>query len=93
MKKTPEEFVTYSEGVAIIELNTPLDISGTKVKSLSMREPSVNDQLAADALGGSDAVKEIHTMANLMDLTPDDIKKLKLRDYKRVQAAYTGFLA
>lgn len=91
MSTEKNEFVEYGDGCANITLSRPLDVSGTKMAALSMREPTVNDQLATDAMKGTDAVKEIATMANLCELTPDDIRKLTLRDYKRVQAAFLGF--
>lgn len=90
MKKP--EYVTYCEGYADITLATPATILGSKVSTLRMREPIVEDQLAADATSGSDAQKEIATFANLCDLAPDDIRKLTMRNYKRVQAAWLGFL-
>lgn len=74
-----------------IELSRPLDIDGAKVSTLTMREPTVADQLAASEGGGSDAVQEINLVANLCQVTPADIKKLPLRDYKKVQGALVGF--
>lgn len=81
-----------SEGYTDIELSRPLDVDGAKITKLRMREPTVADQLAADEIKGSDAQKEIQTFANLLEIAPDDLKKLSLRDYKKVQAAFTGFL-
>ena len=56
------------------------------------REPTVGDQLVADEMKGSEAAKEIATLANLCQVAPDDIKRLTLKDYKRLQAAFLGFL-
>lgn len=81
-----------SEGYTDIQLSRPLDVDGAKVSVLRMREPTVADQLAADEIKGTDAQKEIQTFANLLEIAPDDLKKLSLRDYKKVQAAFTGFL-
>lgn len=74
-----------------IELETGVDIDGTKVKALTMREPTVADQLAASEVKGSNAQQEITLIANLCEITPDDVKKLTLRDYRKVQEAFAGF--
>lgn len=91
--KEAKDFVTYGDdGTATIELSRPFEVSGVKLSVISMREPTVGDQLAQDAMKGGDAAKEITTMANLCEIAPDDIKRLPMRDYKRVQAAFLGFI-
>lgn len=74
-----------------ISLSTPLDINGAEVKALRMREPTVSDQLAADMIKGGDSAKEVQLFANLCEINPDDIKKLTLKDYRRVQDAFLFF--
>jgi hypothetical protein len=81
-----------ADGCVDIELSRPIKIDGAAVTALRMREPTVNDQLVMDAKGGSDAQKELAMMANLCAVTPDDLKQLTLRDYKRVQKVFLGFL-
>lgn len=80
-------------GFVDVTLSRPLEIDGTEVKALRMREPTVADQLAADEYKGGNAAKEIYTLANLCEVSPDDIKKLSLKDYKRLQEAFLGFIA
>lgn len=75
-----------------IKLTSPLAIAGADVKALRMREPTVADQLASEEAKGSDSAKEIAMLSNLCEISPDDIKRLTLRDYKKVQAAFLGFL-
>jgi len=82
--------ITYGDGFADIELTREAEIGGVKVKQLRMREPSVEDQLVANAMKGSDLDKDIGYFANLCGVTPDDIKRLPLRSYKRVQDAFFG---
>lgn len=76
-----------------IELSSALEIDGAQIKSVRMREPTVGDQLASDEVKGSDAAKEIAMFANLCEIAPADIKRLTLRDYRKLQQAYTDFLA
>lgn len=76
-----------------IQLAKAIDIDGAQVKFLRMREPTVGDQLAMDKIQGSDADKELAMIANLCMVKPADLHQLSLRDYKKVQAAFVGFLA
>lgn len=89
--KTPD-YIKEGEGFVDIELSRGLQIGAAKVGTVRMREPTVNDQLAADASKGTDAEKELAMMANLCELAPADIKAMPLRDYKRLQTAYLGFI-
>ena len=74
-----------------IQLEKGTEIDGANVMVLTMREPTVADQLAAAEIKGTDALKEVTLIANLCDVSPDDIKRLSLRDYYKVQAAYADF--
>lgn len=80
-------------GYVDIELSRPIEIDGAQVTALRMREPTVADQLLLDEMKGSDATKEVTLVANLCEVTQDDIKRLTLRDYRKVQKAFSGFTA
>lgn len=86
------DFISEGEGFVDITLSRPLEIGGTKVSTVRMREPTVDDQLAADRAKGTDAEKEIAMMANLAEISPDDIKRMPLKDYKRLQLGFMGFI-
>ena len=75
-----------------VELSRSLEIDGASVKTLRLREPTVGDQLASDEAKGSEATKEIVMLANLCQIAPDDIKRLTLKDYKKLQTAFLSFL-
>lgn len=87
-----KDYITETDSGVVIALNKPLEIDGAKVTALSMREPTVADQLAASKAKGDDAEREILLLANLCTITPEDVRRLTLRDYKRAQEAFTGFL-
>lgn len=74
-----------------VELSRPLEIDGTKVSKLRMREPTVGDQIAVQKMKGDDTDKELAMMANLCEITPEDVQKLTLRDFRRLQEAFLGF--
>ena len=79
-------------GYIDVALSRPMVIDGAQVKALRMREPTVADQLASEEMKGSDSAREIAMLANLCEVSPDDIKRLTLKDYKKLQAAFLGFL-
>lgn len=79
-------------GYIDIELGKSLEIDGAKIAAIRMREPTVGDQLAMDEMKGSDAAKEISLFANLCEISPSDIKRLTLKDYKQLQKAFANFM-
>lgn len=56
--------------------------------TLTMREPTVADQLAAK---GDGQMAEISLVGNLCGLAPDEIKAMTSRNYLRVQAGLKHF--
>lgn len=74
-----------------IKLAKAIDIDGVAIATLVMREPTVDDQLSATKSKGDDAEREITLFANLCEVSPAEIRKLSLRDYKRVQRAFVDF--
>lgn len=90
--KKPEYLKHNDDGSVDITLSKPAEFGGVKTSTVRMREPTVGDQEVASEMSGSDASREIAIFANLCDLAPDDIRKMPLRDYKRLQTAYLGFM-
>lgn len=88
----PEWLKELDDGSLEITLAKPLDVDGTKVAALVMREPTVADQLAASEAKGSDAAREITMFANLCEMSPADIQGMSLRNYGRVQKAFMDFM-
>lgn len=89
----PEYLVEHEDGSITVKLLRGLDLDGTKVTALKMREPDVSDQLIADATKGSDLVKENTLIANLAGITVEQARKLKSKDYKRTQDALRHFMS
>lgn len=91
---TERDYLTYGDsGECKIDLIGGLTmVSGVTVSSLTMREPTVEDQIVHDEMKGSDALREVTMFANLCEVAPDDIRKLSLKNYRRLQEAYAGFL-
>jgi hypothetical protein len=84
-----KDYIQEEEGNNKIELSRAYG----GIQHVDMREPTVQDLLSAEmqAKGKSDAEQEITMFANLCEITPDFIKGLGLKDYKRLQASYRLF--
>ena len=80
------------DGSMQIKLSKGYQFDGAKADYLVMREPTVGDNLAADSMGGSNAEKEVRMLANLCMVTPDQIKGLAIRDYRRLAEAFANFI-
>ncbi len=87
------QFITEGDGFADIKLSRPVEMNGAKVSQLRMREPTVGDQERAGDSGGSDTQREIMLFSSLCEVSPDDIRNMGMRDYMRLQQAYTLFIA
>ncbi len=84
------DFITENpDGTATIALTRPHQLGGATTDKVTMREPTVGDQLAASK--GTPAQNEVALFANLCEVAPDEIKALPLRDYRRLQDAYMLF--
>lgn len=92
MTKPVPDYIEMLDGKAVITLSREADIGGAKVKTLTMREPTVDDQIAAEKLGTTGEADK-HYMANLCMVTPADVGRLPLRDFKRLREAFDFFTA
>lgn len=92
MSTKKPEWLADGNGFTDITLSKPASFNGVQTASVRMREPTVGDQEVASEMSGSDASREIAVFANLCSLAPEDIRKLPLREYKRLQTAYLAFI-
>ncbi len=89
-KKKTDWVKLNEDGSVIVTLSRPIEINGAKVSALTMREPTVEDHLAAEGTKGSDLAKEVSMFANLCIVAPADIRRLPHRDYMRLTTAYSA---
>ncbi len=90
-EQTMPEYLTETEEGLQIELAKAVELDGAETKTVTMREPTVQDQLDVQATKGSEAHREVTLMANLCSLTPDQVKAMTMRNYRRLQAALEVF--
>lgn len=94
MTKKPDWITENADGSVSIDFTgMPVNVDGTDVTSLTMREPTVQDQLAVDAIsqksGAGEA--EVALFGNLLELSPEVVRGLTLRRYSRLQTAFGFF--
>lgn len=82
---------TLQTGSINIKLASGMNLDGAKVMEVTMREPTVDDQMNVQG-HGTEAEQEVKLIANLCMVTPQDIRSLTLRDYTKVKAAFMGFI-
>lgn len=85
------EWMKEGDGFVDVTLSRPADMGGVKMTTLRMREPTVEDSMAASDKDGSDAEREVFAIACLVEQAPEHLRKLSLRDFKRLQVAYLSF--
>jgi hypothetical protein len=76
---------------AKIELDFPITISGVEVSHLVMRRPKVRDIMAAQKAGGSEAEMGVALVANLCEITPDDVLELDGSDWDKCEVQVQAF--
>ncbi len=81
-----------ADGSVTIGLTRGFVRDGAQINAVTMREPTVGDQIAAEAAGATNAAREIALFGALCQLTPAEVTSIKMKDYGRLQVAYRGFL-
>ncbi len=78
-----------------IKLQYPITTKdGNKLERLCMRRPKVRDQvLALKSEKDSEYEAEIAMFANLCDIDPATVMEMDIKDYRKMQDAYSDFLS
>lgn len=72
-----------------ITLSNAINVSGVETRVLSMREPSVEDMLTIKKLAKVPEEQELSLFSNLCEVSPESIRALKWRDYRKLQKAFS----
>jgi len=86
-----KDYLKEGDGFVDITLAREVTVAGAKLAQLRMREPTVRDLEASQSRGGTEAEQEVAMFANLLEIAPDDVRGLSLKNYIRVQAAFRLF--
>ncbi len=74
-----------------IQLLRPVEAGGSKLESVSLREPSALDVEMAWKHSG-EMTRMVHLAATLAELSPDEVRALKSIDFMRVVQVVGAFL-
>ena len=74
-----------------LDLEFSIDVEGTTVRQLTMRRPTVRDQLGYEEGKGSEARRVVNMLANLCEVSPDTILQLDNSDFARLSKILEGF--
>jgi len=87
----PDYIKDTGDGFADVMLARPAKIGGADVGVIRMREPTVRDLEAAQDAKMTEAGKEVFLLSNLCTITPDEVRAMTTRNYKRLQTAFSFF--
>ncbi len=77
-----------------IKLATPIEINGVKSNTLTLREPTVGDSLDVHKLEpNDDDLREVLMLARLAEVSPEDLKRMSMKDFRRLQKGYLRLVA
>ncbi|MDE4537667.1 phage tail assembly protein [Pseudomonas sp. ITEM 17296] len=86
-------WLNIEDGRAVVSLSVPLDVYGEARQALTMRSPTVSEDLMVGLqVGDNDEQRELLMLGSLCELTEDQLTALQVRDYKRLQRAYKELL-
>lgn len=83
--KLPDYITENPDHSLTVRLERGVTIHGTFRETLTMREWSVADQRAVKKMDFDEG--ELHLIANLAEIAPEDLNPLAMRDYDRLQVA------
>jgi hypothetical protein len=76
-----------------VTLEYPFEFEGQTIKTLSLRRPTVGDNLAVQKAAATDAEREIRLLANLAEVAPEALHRMDLKDYGKLQTTLASFLS
>jgi len=65
---------------------------GAMTDTITMREPTVGDEINAQETAPKESLVQITLFANLCDLTLDELKQISSKDGQKIAEAYNSFL-
>ena len=84
---------------ATVDLIFPITDNGVQYKTITLRRPTVDDTLTADALNrvsgdsGTDAQEELILFSRLCGMSLLALRQLDLIDYRNLSKAFKSFFA
>ncbi|WP_404938402.1 phage tail assembly protein [Pseudomonas atacamensis] len=88
-KKPLPSWLSLSDAGVTVTMKGAVNIGGVVTDRVTMRAPTVRDDLAAVAAGkGDSSVYELNLLCSLLEATEPELKAFSMRNYKRLLAGY-----
>ena len=75
-----------------IKLKHPITVDGREVTEINLRRPKVRDLERVDKVDGPIA-KAVTLIADLAEISPDQVRELDAGDFTAIEAAVSDFLS
>ena len=71
-----------------VHLSSPLILNGIQCDRVTLREPTLGDQIEIEKLALNPLARTKFMLARLIECAPDELQQLTLRDLDRLEKAY-----
>lgn len=75
-----------------VNLTYPIEVAGRVTKTLFVRRPKLRDYEALESIANGELEKDIRLLANLTEISPDEVRELDMIDFHKVNKVIAGFL-
>lgn len=75
-----------------VKLSAPVTVAGKTIRELTFHEPTVDDMLTAEAVGGGDLRSSVALLASMAGVEMDVMKRLTRRDFQRISEVVAPLL-
>lgn len=76
---------------ATITLDVPILIDGVEADRLTMRRPTVRDEIGFQKGKGDPGERAVRLIAALCEVAPDDLMEMDAADFGKLEAQYQAF--
>lgn len=76
-----------------VKLSTPVTAGGKLVRELTFREPTVDDMLTAEAVGGGELRATVAMLASMAGVEMEVMKAVTRKDFQRIVSATAPLLS
>ncbi len=76
-----------------VKLSTPVTAGGKIVRELTFREPTVDDMLTAEAVGGGELRATVAMLASMAGVEMEVMKAVTRKDFQRIVSATAPLLS
>lgn len=76
-----------------VQFDPPIKIGDKEFSEIQMREPILSDSLDSEQYSEHELAREAYQIALLCGVNPEDLAKISMPNYKKIQSAFVAFFA